>query len=69
MRFQVCQRILATLLTAASAQQLVQADGQQPQVDAEELQYRNVVDALDAHFGSHVTVITERHRFRQRSQA
>ena len=63
------QRILATLPTAASAQQLVEADGQPPQEDAEELLYRNVVDALHAHFGSHVTVITERHRFRQRRQA
>ena len=63
------QRILATLPTVAPAQQLVKAGGQQPQEDAEELLYRNVVDDLDAHFGSHVTVITERHRFRQRSQA
>lgn len=31
--------------------------------------YQQVVDALDAHFGSRVTVITERHRFRQRIQA
>ncbi|XP_062513453.1 uncharacterized protein LOC134189228 [Corticium candelabrum] len=63
------QRILATLPTAVSEQQLVEAGGQQPQEDAEELLYRNVVNALDAHFGSHVTVVTERHRFRPRSQA
>ena len=57
------QRVLATLDVP---QQQPANDEQQP---AEAQQYQRIVSELTAHFGTQATVITERHRFRQRSQA
>ena len=57
------QRVLATLDVP---QQQPTNDEQQP---AEAQQYQRIVSELTAHFGTQATVITERHRFRQRSQA
>ena len=57
------QRVLATLDVP---QQQPANDEQQP---TEAQQYQRIVSELTAHFGTQATVITERHRFRQRSQA
>ena len=56
------QRVFATLDVP---QQQPANDEQQ---SAEAQQYQRIVSELTAHFGTQVTVITERHRFRQRSQ-
>ncbi|XP_062503720.1 uncharacterized protein LOC134180560 [Corticium candelabrum] len=57
------QRLLATLYVP---QQQPANDEQQP---AEAQQYQRTLSELTAHFGTEATVITERHLFRQRSQA